>query len=75
MQGTLTQEGGSIELNTKAEFTIKDEVTEFVTGKLTIGSESDSRNSFERNTHIRTSENNEDEWIHHMTEFGKKING
>ncbi len=73
MQGTFTQRANDLVLNTKAQFRIQGEVTEFVKDELTIGKEETDQTAFTRQTFIRTSEDKEGDWHHHMTEVAEKV--
>jgi len=70
MQGTLGQEDEKVILSTSASFLIENNVMEYVKGELTLDGGSDS---FIRKTLIRTSEYEEGEWLHHMTETAKRV--
>ena len=69
MQGTLKQNADTIVLNTTAHFQIENSVTEYVKDELIVETDNES---FTRKTFIRTSEYEEDEWFHHMTEIAKR---
>ena len=72
MQGTLNQNADNIILSTTASFKIENNVTEYVKDELIVGADNES---FTRKTFIRTSEYEEDEWFHHMTEIAKRSDG
>lgn len=70
MQGDLATKGSTAQLSTASEFAIGNEVREYVRSKLVINmAEPDS---FQRQTHIRTSKDDEGKWRHHMTEIARK---
>ncbi|WP_190808495.1 DUF1579 family protein [Flagellimonas sp. S3867] len=73
MQGTLQHNTDNIILNTTAHFQIENSVTEYVKDELIIGTKGEDLNSFTRKTYIRTSEYEDDDWHHHMTEIATRI--
>ena len=68
LAGSLDTEGSISTLNTAAEFSIEDDVTEYVRDELSFRVEEPVPAGFTRNTHIRTSEYEEGAWRHHMIE-------
>ena len=72
LQGHLKKDSTHFSLNTSAQFKIENEVTEYVKDELIIGTTPATLNSFTRKTLIRTSEDEEDVWLHHMTETATK---
>jgi len=72
MQGNLEREVENLNLSTKAEFLIENEVMEYVRGELLIGADKANQNSFTRQTYIRTSKMEKDDWLHHMTEVATR---
>jgi hypothetical protein len=68
MSGQLEKNEIDLKLNTRAQFQIGKGITEFVKGKLLLKQPALNANTFIRQTFIRTSEDKEHEWIHHMTE-------
>ncbi len=68
MQGTLEERRDGLSLRTSAQFQIENGVTEYVKGELMTNSATMDLSSFTRQTMIRTSEYEEGEWYHHMTE-------
>ncbi len=73
MQGDLIKTDEGQRLNTKAQFLIQDGITEYVKDELVL-SESDAADmSFFRQTFIRTNNDAEDDWYHHMNESAVRI--
>ncbi|NKB90478.1 MAG: hypothetical protein GKS06_19905 [Acidobacteria bacterium] len=72
MHGSVTVEADTVVLRHSAEFPIENGVMEFVRGELHYDATTDS---FERRTHIRTSEYAPGDWRHHMTEVARKVSG
>ncbi len=72
MQGTLEEGGDNLVLRTSAQFQIENGVTEYVKGELVTNGATMDLGSFTRQTMIRTSEYEEGEWYHHMTEVATR---
>ena len=73
-KGYLKEKSEGYVFDTSTQFKIENDITEYVKSKWEIKkSYNEEVNVFERNTHIRTSDYEEGEWHHHMTETAKRI--
>lgn len=68
LQGTLEKSNYGITLRTKAEFPIQNNLTEYVKDEMVVTNPKSDNTSIERKTYIRTSNDPDDQWTHHMTE-------
>ncbi len=72
LQGELIMQANQQILNTKASFPIDGGRMEYVRDEMTLKIEKSSVGSFQRETFIRTSDDAEGVWKHHMTEIAKR---
>ena len=68
LAGSLDGNDSTKTLKTAAEFSIENDVVEYVRDELSYSADEPLPASFTRNTHIRTSEYEEGVWHHHMIE-------
>lgn len=68
MQGELESSKDEFMLNTLATFPLEEGLTEYVKDELVANEEEPNKKSFFRKTFIRTSNDKEGVWTHHMNE-------